>query len=290
MFATGTRDNVRSFTIGPEEVAGTLIQPLSADEIIETLLMGIAGGVTPTTPSSGVYLWTFTPSSGVTPLDSAAFEWQDGANPWLISGNYAESIQIKGSANGVADVTTTLFGKGIAATTMTGALSQRTPSIIEGFETRLFLDSIGATPGTTEVDGFLINWDVTIKNNLARKYFAQNTNTLGAVPSGALSIEATLTFEAAVGQAITEFTNWNVAVAAPVERLVRLSFGNNTIIASTYKDFVTVDIPGAWSAIALDQAEANTRVYQMKMQYVYDPTNLYGIQVRAQNGRAAAWV
>ncbi len=84
--------------------------------------------------------------------------------------------------------------------------------------------------------------------------------------------------------------DFNVAVAAPTPRLVVLSFGNNQTIASSYKDFVDVVMPGAWSAFDLGQKDANTRVYQLKFQYIYDPTNTFGVEVNCQNGRAAAWV
>src|SRR4051794_16317256 len=69
MFMTQTRDNVRAITVGPVEAAGTCKIPLSADEIIEPLLLGIKGGVTPTTPGGTVLgrQWVFTPSSATLP-------------------------------------------------------------------------------------------------------------------------------------------------------------------------------------------------------------------------------
>ena len=45
-FTTGTRDNVRAFTLGPQKVAGQLSLPMSFDEIVELCLIGIQGGVT----------------------------------------------------------------------------------------------------------------------------------------------------------------------------------------------------------------------------------------------------
>lgn len=287
MFATATRDNVRALTLGPQEIGGTLKIPLSSSEIIEWLLMCINGSTTPTSPHAGVQLWTFTPGNT---LASATFEWMDAANPWLISGAMVDKIQFKGSANGPHEVTATVFGKAITATTMTGALSTRTPDITEGWETKLYIDAFGGSPLTTEVDGFLINWDVTLSANLARKYFAQNSNSLGAAPIGVLGVDATLTFEAANGQALTEYGDFNVALASPTYRVVGLSFGNNAIIASTYKTFTNIVMPGAWTAFDLGQKDSNTRCYQLKYQYVFDPTNTFGVEVICQNNRAAAWV
>lgn len=290
-FATGTRDNVRSLTVGPQELSGEFKQPLDAGEIIELLLAGIAGGVTPTQPNAGtdptVYLWTFAPGNS---LDSMAAEWQDGALPWLGSGILVDKLNVKGSANGPNDVTATLFGKALTATTMTGSLATRTPDVVEGWQSQLWVDSFGGTPGTTLVNGTLINWDVTVNNQLARKYFAQLSNSLAAAPLGALMIESILTFEAAAGEALTAFNDWNVsASASPTKRLVRLDFGETETISHAYKQFVTVDIPGAWSVFDLGQTDANTRVYRITQSYVYDPTNTFGIQIRAQNTRSTAW-
>jgi hypothetical protein len=55
------------------------------------------------------------------------------------------------------------------------------------------------------------------------------------------------------------------------------------------KKFVTVDLPGAWNAVDLGQVDEQTRVYELGLQYVYDPTNAFGLQIRAQNARTAAW-
>jgi hypothetical protein len=61
------------------------------------------------------------------------------------------------------------------------------------------------------------------------------------------------------------------------------------LITGSDYEFVTVDIPGAWEAVDLGQTDENTRAYELSMQYVYDPTNAFGVQVRAQNERAAAY-
>lgn len=290
-FATGTRDNVRSFTVGPQEVSGDLKLPLDSSEIIELLLGCVSGGVTPTQPNAGtdptVYLWTFEPTNS---LDSSTVEFQDGARAWLVSGVLCDKINIKGSANGPNDVTATMFGKAITATTMTGGLSDREVGVTEGWEASLYIDAFGGTPGTTLLNGTLVNWDVSIMANLQRKYLAANQNSLASVPIGVLGAEATLTFEASASDSITEFNNWNVALASPTLRLLRLDFGENAVISHSYHKSTILDLPGAWSAFDLGQADAGTRVYQLKMSYVYDPTNLFGVRVLCQNTRAAAWV
>lgn len=280
-FATGSRDNVRAFTLGPIVAGGTLKMPLSASEIIELLLLGVKGSVTPAAGANG-QLWTFTPG---TTLDAATAEWYDGARAWEANGVYGNKIKFSGSVKGENTVESDIFAMALDSTTMTGSLAERTPDFIEGWETKLFIDTFGGTPGSTQVTGTLLNWDVEIDNQLGRKYFANNTLNLGAVTVGELMLTAKLTFEASAAAAATEFSNWNAAT----KRLVRLDFGNNELIGGSEYKFVTLDIPGAWDAIDLGGSEDNTRVYELSLQYVYDPTNAYGLQIRCQNARATAW-
>lgn len=286
-FATATRDNVRAFTLGPVTAGGSIQFPLSADELVEIFLVGIKGGVTPTQPNPAsdpnAYKWTFTPGNT---LDSMTVEWNDGAISWQQAGVRADQIRIAGNVREQQTVTVTLFGTDLVQNALTGALTDRTPTFIEGWESKLYVDAFGATPGTTNVAQTLINWDVNIQNGLARKYFADNLNKAEAVTIGELAVEATLTFEASAAQSLTEFGNWDSAT----KRVIRLEFGNNQVITGgTLKKTVTVDIPGAWDLFDLGQTDENTRAYQLRMQYVYDPTNAFGLQIVCQNDRATAF-
>jgi hypothetical protein len=280
-FATGSRDNVRAFTLGPTTVGGPLKLPLSASEIIELLLMGIKGGVTPTGAGT-TKLWTFTPGTSV---DAATLEWNDGAAAWEAGGCYVNKLKISGNVKEETSVEAEVFGMNLAAAALTGALTDRTPDFIEGWETKLFIDAYGGTAGTTQVTGTLINWEVEIDNQMGRKYFAANTLDVGALTIGELAVKAKLTFEASAPAAATEFANWD----SVTERLVRLDFGNNEVIETTNKKFVTVDLPGAWDAFDLGGTDEGTRTYELGLQYVYDVTNAFGLQIRCQNARATAF-
>ncbi len=281
-FATQSRANVRGMTLGSVVAGGSISLPLSASEIVELLLMGISGDITPVGTGPD-YLWTFTP--GEAALDAATLEWYDGARGWKMGGTYVNKLQIAGAVNEETIVTAELYGMSLELATITAALSERTPDFIEGWETRLFVDAFGGTPGTTQVTGTLINWGITIENNLGRKFFAENTQNQGGTPMGTLGISAKLTFEAAAAQSAAEFSNWD----GVTKRLIRLDFGNNELIAGSDYKFVTVDIPGAWNAFDLGGDDEGTRVYELGLQYIYDPTNAFGVQIRCQNERSVAW-
>lgn len=218
-FATTTRDNVRAYTNGPVMAGGSLSMPMSADEIIEMLQIGVQGSVTPTTPAgaTNARLWTFKPAGT---LDSATLEWADGARTWIGSGFKGNSLTITGAANEANDISVDLFGADVVAGSLTGALSERVPTFFEGWQTRLYVDSFTATPGTTPVPGVLRNWTVTINNNLARVYTADNTLAANRITAGELDMTAQLTFDAYQSRSLTEFNNW----AAGTQRMVRLEF------------------------------------------------------------------
>lgn len=219
-FATGTRDNVRAFTNGPITAAGSFSMPLSASEILEVLAISVQDGVTPTTPSgaTNARLFTYKPTGA---LSSITMEWDDGARVYEGVGMRGNSMTIAGSAMEENTVSVDLFGTDVTVGgSLTGALSERTPSFFEGWQTRLYIDSFSATPGTTPIPGLLRNWSVQFNNNLGRVYTADNTLAANRITSGELDITATLTFDAYSSQTATEFANWD----ATTQRLVRLEF------------------------------------------------------------------
>lgn len=218
-FATGTRDNVRAYTNGPIQAGGSVAMPLSADEILELLLISVQGAVTPTTPSgaTNARLWTFKPAGA---LDSATIEWADGARTWQGAGYRGNQLTIQGAVGDENTVSLDLFGTNVVAGSLTGSLSERVPTFMEGWQTRLYIDTFTATPGTTPIPGVLRNWNVQMNNNLARVYTADNTLGANRITSGELDVTSTLTFDAYASRALTEFNNW----AATTQRLVRLEF------------------------------------------------------------------
>jgi len=280
-FQTGTRETTRNVTLGPEKAGGQVILPVSA-EIIELLLLGIQGAVTPTGAGADK-TWTFKPSAT---LDSATMRWHDGARPWRASGIYVGKLNIKGSVEGENLCTADLFAKTIVQEALTGGLASRTPAVFEGWESKIYIEAFGGTPGTTNIAAFLLDWDVSIDNAPNRHYTGDNTKVANSVTLGEIGVEATITALASNAQALTEFNNF----VAATKRLVRLEFGNNSAIPSgSLNETITIDLPGAWTAVDLNQESNGVRAYQLKLAAVYDVTNAFSTQFRAVTARTAAW-
>jgi hypothetical protein len=280
-FQVARRTNQLAHTLGPVMVKGSLKQPLSANEAIELLLATINGGVTPTGAGT-VKTWTFAPGNTLDPL---TLEWDDGARPWRASGVYGSKIKISGSVKDMTTVEADVMGLSMAQNALTGALADRVPTFIEGWETTLYIDAFGGTAGTTAVNGTLVNWEVELDNKMEHEHFAQNSINAGVITVGEIDCKAKLTFRADPAIALTEFNNWD----AQTKRLVQLKFGDNVVISGGDKEFVKVNLPGAWSAVDLGASNQNSRMYELSLDYVYDTTNAYGLQIICQNARATAY-
>jgi hypothetical protein len=285
-FAVGRRDNVLDVTYGPKIVAGSASLPVSASEMLEPLLVGMKGAVAPTQPSAGpdptVYLWTFTPGNA---LDTMTVRYHDGARVWIVSGANVNKFEIAGSVGGDNNVNLDFFARDMVAGSLTGSLPDRVPEFASVWETKLFIDALGGTPGTTNIPATLINWSFSFDNQMAREYFADNTQAAGDISSDELVITAKLTVRASSTAAIAEFDNWNNNVA----RLISCEFGQNKVISTTYKRFTRVTVPAKWTAVGLGGNENNRRTYELTCQYIYDSTLAAGMKIELQNSRATAW-
>ena len=282
--ATGTRDNVRGMTTGPTMAGGSFSQIMSADEILETLSIGVSGSPVITTPATATTTRLHTYKPG--PLASATMEWDDGKRVWTGAGFRGNTITFTGDVNGENSVSVDLFGQDVIAGTLTGALAERTPSFIQGWQSRVYIEAFAGVPGTTVVPGFLRNFTVTLNNNLNRVYAAGNTLAANRVIDGELDVTASLTVDADSAQAITEFNNW----AAGTDRMIRLEFQEErSFIETTFRRFVTIDIPGAWTAQNIGGSADGVRTYELSLQSIYQSTLAAMVQIRVQNARASAF-
>lgn len=271
-FSVGRRDNVMASVLGMISAGGTVTFPMSANELVEMLEIGIQGSVV---PSTGV--WTFAPTA--TLPQAMSLQWYDGADPWIASGVRVGRYRISGAKDGDSNVTCELFAQDLTTATMTpaaGSLAQRTPTFFDGWQSSLFIDP--TTYGSTAAS-MLLNWDITIDNHLGRKYFNNNSQAAAGITFGEIDISAELTVEASVGAALTEFSNWTGATL----RRVRLQF------PAAVANNVAIDIPGYWSAYDLGQNANGTRVYRLSLNYNYDVTNSFGVRFQVTSARTTAF-
>jgi len=283
--ASGRRDNIFAVTQGSIAASGSLSMPMSAEEILEILSMGVSATPVITTPATGVLtrLHTYKPGD----LAKATIEWFDGKRGWLGNGFMVNSLTIAGSVDGESTVSADLFGADLAAGTVTPGLAERDPTFIEGWKARLFIDAFGGTAGTTPAPLTMINWSVTLNNNLSRVYTADNTQAANRVISGELDVTASFTVDSDSAVAIAEFNSW----VAGTKRLVRLELQDESaFIETTLRRFVTIDLPGAWTAVNIGGSAQGVRAYELSLQGIYNSTMASMLTVRSQAARLLPWV
>lgn len=282
----GTRDNVIARTQGPITAGGSVTVGVHPGELLEWMMAAFDGAVTPTTPSGGTASkrWKFAP--GLSPA-SLTIERLDGANVEREVGARVNQLTVAGNVREGNAATMELFGTDVERapdfTTMTTALTERTVLPYEGWQTNLYIDALGATPGTTQKIA-MISWNVVVNNGMGRKYLAQNTLAARRTTMGNLGVNATLMLEAAEADTVAELTNAD----ANTPRLVRLEFVG-PIIETTIRESVWIDLPGYWAAPDTNQADEGTRAYGFPFNYVFDPTLGAGINVTLTNNRATAF-
>lgn len=281
-YMTGHRANNMNATLGSVVVGGRAIVEASADEFPEILLTGVKGGITPASLGSGAYQWDFQPADG--PLDSATYEYHDGAEQWRSYGMYINTITLEGTPEGENLATLEYFGLEKELFGSPANPAQRVPYIHEGWETQVYIDGFG-TYGTTLVQHAVTMWRVAFNNNLGRKYFADNTLATGKITVGRVDVTGEIGLEASEAIAATEYANWN----AVTKRTVMLRFGNNQVIGGGITRHIDLTVNGAWSSADTNQEGVGTREIRLGLTGVFEPTQGDVIHWRLVNSRATAW-
>jgi hypothetical protein len=215
--------------------------------------MSMKGAVTPTTPggATNARLWTFPVGAA---LDMATIEWQSALNgSWFRGNGYLiNEFTIQGSANGNNRMTATLFGAGLTEMDGVGSnpaaptpLADRTyPAPVQGFEVMMAIDALSATPGTTDVPLFVVDWNITFSRNMEREYAGQNSRNAAAVNMGMFKVSrAQITVRPARAEALAEYKNWRNNVG----RIIELTFGNNIVLDTGVPEIQSLVATGATS-------------------------------------------
>lgn len=237
-FATGDRMPVRSHRSGPALVDGTMRAPAVPDEVLELLEMTFgAGAITTPAGATNARRHTYTPGDP----SYATIEHNDGARIWQGIGMRCQGVNLALAVSGEVTLDFPLFGlerQPLGA--VTAGLAERTPPTAIGWESRFYIDNLGATPGTTRVDDVLAAADIAFTNNLTRKYLASNRREASLLPAGVIGLTGSLRMEASQAQALTEYLNWE----ADTYRLFRLEIGNNDVIDAGTNEVQTITVTG----------------------------------------------
>ncbi len=256
---------------------------LDTNMIIELLRLGISASPDEGTQigTTGAYTWDFSPGDT---LASASIEFDASSQVFRSIGCMIDELSFNWSVSDPVNISAVIIAKDIIKSALTGSIADFVLIPIQGWEVELFISGKGVDPFTTTPKAAtLIGGEVTISNNLGRRYFDDNTKLLSRLNRGKRSVEATLTLDLSTN-AITEYDNW----VSGTERTIGLRFGNNhqagTSAANKHK--VDITIPGIWTAQTLgDEDDAST--IELTLENVYNTTLLKSFMVSVVNTRAS---
>lgn len=182
---------------------GTLLEytaPMSFEEILIPLLLGMEGGVTPT-GAGDEKTWVFDPAVNAVPdQDSYTFEWVEddlAGNAYEVEAGYAflESFRITGGVEGVPEMVINVRMRKAAESTATAAIAIPIETEAPNLLWSHFMDEAFADLGDTQVLGQVISFEYEYTTGLTARYYQDGNVDLdfSGVQAGKRMAELTLT-------------------------------------------------------------------------------------------------
>lgn len=237
--------------------------------------IGVKGGVSASEQNSGEgdYAWDFTPSLTATNTpDSLTVEFGDDAQAYEVEYLMAERLMVSGTINQGAEaspvsVEADVFGRQIAATSFTGAISPPTATEINAKLARFYLDTAWSGVGGTEKTGLLREFSIEILTGLHPKFHGDQNQYFNTHGQGKFAVRGEFTFE---GNSDADAI-WD-AYRASTFNVVRLSI-SGAQIGSGDNHNLTLDIGGTWEdVIPLGGEESGNNLHTAVLVAHYDTT------------------
>lgn len=132
-------------------------------------LCGLFGAVAPT--GSSPYTWTFAaPSTSMPSPKPFTLEYGESSSAYKMAGAIAAKLGFKLEVGKLWAMTAEYIGKSVSSVTLAN-LSDRTVEAVRVGDTKVYMDAWGGTMGTTEVQGTLISYDLTVDAGYHTKDF-----------------------------------------------------------------------------------------------------------------------
>ncbi len=199
----GARADAFRSVIHQRIYANTLSVEHGAFQHLPFLFSSLKGAVTPVeqTTGEGDYLWAFSPSMTATNApDAFTLRFGDDAQAYIAEYCMIERIRISGQVSQGMEASPVklevdFFGRQIAESTFTAALSPRTLEPLNSKFARLYLDTSWAGVGGTELSNALRSFDIEIIIGVHPKFAGSTEPTFNQHAEGVLSIIGTFGIE-----------------------------------------------------------------------------------------------
>lgn len=248
---TGTFSPRRRVGYGRPTVGFAATDILTYEDAAWWFLLGIKGGVAGVSDAGTppAYTYTFLPSPSTDNLAAVTLEHGEPGNVYKSQQVMCNSFTIRGDGDSTTEpglmIDAELIGLDWEASSYTAAIPDRTTEVVLAQGTKLYIDDVGGTIGSTQVLGKLISFSLTVNNNIHYKGFMENTayapNKVGRAER---TVDAQFVMEFDDDD---EFANYRAAV--PVERMIRIEQSGSQIHGtSVVNKRFRFDLYGYWSS------------------------------------------
>ena len=213
------------------------------EQLLYWMHMGVLGAVTPSTVDTSARLWTFTPAmtaAGV--FDSFTLEFGDNTQAWEVEYCMVRDIEISFAMNAVARIKVTIFGRKMAATTFTPALTPPTVESIPGQQFKLYIDAESGTMGATVKASSLISASYKILPGLYEKRYGSGSLDFTAYGETFKDVELKATFAFNAGAEVER-----LLLDGNTMRLIRLKSEGTLVGAVSALKYLSLDFCGVYT-------------------------------------------
>lgn len=227
---------------------------------------------TPAADGSGSgYIRTYQfPSTATNTLKTYTIEGGDNIQAEKMEYSFVESIELDGAANEAWMVSANWQGRQISKTTFTAAASAPAPAVEEILfnTTKVYIDAIDGTEGTTQVSNTVLSCNVSINTGWQRVFSADGNLYFSFIKGAGHEITGSITYEHNTS-AVAEKDAW----AAQTARLLQIKAEGSafTTAGTAYgKKTLIMNLPIKYESVeALGEQDGND-IVTLNFRALYD--------------------
>lgn len=192
-FLAGTLSPSQKVTQTYAQGSASITQAATPEDLLYVLDAGFNAA---STAGANPYTWTHSAPTTSQTITSRTLEFYDGTTCYEMDGALVNQFSISGALTDVWKVSSSWVGQSVTKTTVTGALNERTFTLIPTATTSVWIDDIGGTVGTTAVSATLIGFNLQVGTGVHLKTFMSGSVNPASYGKRELNGTLQLTLEA----------------------------------------------------------------------------------------------
>jgi hypothetical protein len=248
----------RSYTakqLGELKMEATEMTFQQACHILEAAIKSIGTGVADGAGSGKIYDYTF-PEASKNTIKTYTLEMGDDEQEEEMAYGFVTEFKISGKAGEAVMIEAIWQGRQVAPSTFTGSLSLATVEEILTSKGKLFIDTVAASYGTTEISNTLLAFELSVKTGWVPVFACDGELYFSFAKLTRPEIKLDVTFEHNAS-AVAQKAIWRAETA----RKLQLKFTGSALSSAgtTYTYYtMIINLAGKWEKFeALDDQDGN---------------------------------